>query len=935
MFLLRLGIVALLVTTGGFISTRAAAAQTNLLFGITNEWRYWQAGSLDASNWTAFDFDDSSWASGPALLFVETAPLPAPKNTPLTLGAATYYFRTHFTATSAPPDSVLVFSNLIDDGAVFYLNGVEIQRLGMPAGPVVYETLSSRVVGDASAYDVFGLSGDTLTNLVNGDNVLAVEVHQQATNSSDIVLGSAASLVSGISARVTRGPYLQSASPTSLVVRWRTDVATGGRVRFGTNLAELISQADVNTASTEHEVNLTGLRPNTKYFYAVGTVSTNLAGGDTNHFFTTPPIPGTRKPTRIWVIGDSGTGNANQINVRNAYEKFTAGRDTDLWLMLGDNAYDSGTDREYQTAVFNIYANLLRKTVLWSTLGNHETAQATAFTDNYPYFNIFTFPKNGEAGGLASGTEHYYSFNYANIHFVCLDSMTANRATNGAMATWLTNDLADVTADWIIAFWHHPPYSKGSHNSDAEIELIQMRRNFLPILEAYGVDLVLSGHSHCYERSFLLDSHYGQSSTLSTTNKLNAGSGRESGSGVYTKPAGGPASHQGAVYAVVGSSGQISGGSLNHPAMYISLNNLGSLVLDISGNRLDAKFIRENGTTNDFFTIQKLNDPPNPPVLIAPLDCAVEVPTPPELTVNVSDPETNDLAVTFYGREGTTTNPFAVLGTVAGVPSGNNASLAWTNLARGTLYEWQVSVSDGTNIVSGPIWHFTSTTNYPPSANNLAALIHADTPRPLKLHGSDPEDAVLTYQLFSLPGHGLITGFDPIKGKCTYTAAHGYAGPDHFIFRVFDGLMFSEPATFSLNVFNPPDVLPNGVSAGWMTKHGLTNPDGDEDRDGVGNAAEYWANTDPRDAGSSLRILSARMDEQRRFILTWTSVGGTRYRISRVEPDANGDLGGGFQSIERSAAEEIDPTPLGQPSTQSFTDDGAAMARFYRVEVVQ
>ncbi|MFT5106174.1 MAG: 3',5'-cyclic AMP phosphodiesterase CpdA [Verrucomicrobiales bacterium] len=64
------------------------------------------------------------------------------------------------------------------------------------------------------------------------------------------------------------------------------------------------------------------------------------------------------------------------------------------------------------------------------------------------------------------------------------------------MASWLENDLASTTQEWIFAFWHHPPYTKGSHNSDIEINLVQMRESFLPILESYCVDLVLGGHSH-------------------------------------------------------------------------------------------------------------------------------------------------------------------------------------------------------------------------------------------------------------------------------------------------------------------------------------------------------------------------------------------------------------------------------------------------------
>jgi hypothetical protein len=267
--------------------------------------------------------------------------------------------------------------------------------------------------------------------------------------------------------------------------------------------------------------------------------------------------------------------------------------------------------------MFDMYPTMLRKTPFWSCLGNHETAQATAFVDTYPYFDIYTLPTAGEAGGVASGTEHYYSFDYGNIHFIALDSMTANRAVDdpntaginedGPMATWLRSDLQSTTARWIICFFHHPPYTKGSHNSDTEAPLVEMRQNFLPILEEGGVDLTLAGHSHIYERSFLLDGHYGLSSTLTPAMKLNAGDGRPTGSGPYIKPLNGSIAHKGAVYATAGSSGQVGGKQADFPlpAHYISLLNLGSLVLDVDGTRLDATFIKEDGTTPDTFTIIK------------------------------------------------------------------------------------------------------------------------------------------------------------------------------------------------------------------------------------------------------------------------------------------------------------------------------------------
>jgi hypothetical protein len=126
------------------------------------------------------------------------------------------------------------------------------------------------------------------------------------------------------------------------------------------------------------------------------------------------------------------------------------------------------------------------------------------------------------------------------------------------------------------------------------------------------VDLVLSGHSHSYERSYLINGHYAHSSTFNTnTMIINGGSGRViNGSGAYLKPEGGFIGNQGAVYVVAGSSGQTSGGTFDHPAMYISLENLGSLVLDVNSNRLDATFLREMGASNDWFSIVKANYAP-------------------------------------------------------------------------------------------------------------------------------------------------------------------------------------------------------------------------------------------------------------------------------------------------------------------------------------
>ena len=413
---------------------------------------------------------------------------------------------------------------------------------------------------------------------------------------------------------ILRGPYLQSATPTSLVIRWRTDTTEGSFVRYGLAADALTETTKAFGIGTEHIVQLSELLPGRRYFYSVMGSAENKDGDGKVlrvpvYAFTTPPPTGPASPTRVWVLGDPGSKGSGQLAVRDAFHTFNANRAVDLWLMLGDNAYPDGTDADYQKALFEVYPETLRTSPLWPALGNHDGHSANSITQSGTYYDIFTLPTRGQAGGVASGTEAYYSFDYANIHFVCLDSHDSDRAPNGAMAQWLKADLAATTRDWIIAFFHHPPYSKGTHDSDREGRLVDMRQNFLPILEAGGVDVVLTGHSHVYERSFFVDGHYGKSADFDPALHVKQpGNGRAEGDGVYRKPRG-RAPHAGEVSVVSGSAG--SAGSktkppaLDHRAMCVSFNELGSVVLDIDGLRLDLTFINERAEKRDWFAIEK------------------------------------------------------------------------------------------------------------------------------------------------------------------------------------------------------------------------------------------------------------------------------------------------------------------------------------------
>ena len=407
-------------------------------------------------------------------------------------------------------------------------------------------------------------------------------------------------------ARIMRGPYLQMGTDCGIVIRWATDVPVQGQVWYGTELKRLacvksesaITKSPRRGIACNHQVKLSGLVPNQKYYYAVGT-SAGVQCGTEDYFVTSPASD--ERPLRIWVVGDAGRGNEGAAQVRDGFLKFTGSRSPDLWLMLGDNAYDTGTEAEYQRGVFEMYPQLLRRSVLWTAIGNHDAGSANSQWQTGPYYELFTLPSCGEAGGIASGTAAYYSFDYGNVHFICLDSYGSDRSPQGKMLTWAAEDAASTDKDWTIAFWHHPPYTKGSHDSDLEIELIEMRR-VLPILENAGVDLVMAGHSHSYERSYLIDGHYGFSDSFTAQMKQDAGSGREDDSGAYQLR---PTPHAGTVYLVLGTSA-LADPVTAHPAMYKSLSVPGSLVLDVQGKRLDAAFIDADGEVQDYWTMKKL-----------------------------------------------------------------------------------------------------------------------------------------------------------------------------------------------------------------------------------------------------------------------------------------------------------------------------------------
>ncbi len=422
-----------------------------------------------------------------------------------------------------------------------------------------------------------------------------------------------------------RGPYLQSLTNKSIKVMWRTTEPTASLVKFGNSVDNLDQTILDTTKVKDHIVLLSGLSAKTLYYYQVGYDETVLAGGNEQHHFYTAPNPNDTNGFQFWVTGDFGAANNEQIKVKNWFHNYLLNNKVDSWLWLGDNTYNDGKDEEYQTKVFSNnygYDSIFRFLPFYPIPGNHDYGSVNqskaAEKHTGPYYNMVEVFKNAEMGGVPSNTEAYYSYDYGNVHFMALNSELYTYLLfwdlGNPYKTWIENDIKNSDKLFKVAYWHQAPYSKGSHDTDDfwEIFMQAMREKVTPILEKWGVDLVLSGHSHVYERSYLINKHYGRSNSFNkTTMLIDSTDGNPDSSRVYIKLNYGDEKNKGTVYAVVGNSGKTESPSGKmHPVMCKKDDNdgdggSGSMILEVKGNQMTGNYYKSNGELFDKFRIIK------------------------------------------------------------------------------------------------------------------------------------------------------------------------------------------------------------------------------------------------------------------------------------------------------------------------------------------
>ncbi len=341
-------------------------------------------------------------------------------------------------------------------------------------------------------------------------------------------------------AEIIRGPYLSDVTRTSIVISWETKDASSGIVEYATDVQYTASgdvydeQADGQDNVKRHSITLRGLVPSTLYRYRV---TSDSDVGEDNTFHTAVEW---FEPFTLVAYGDTRTNP----NDHQAVVNMIIQHEPDLVTHSGD-LVDNGTVMSHWNIFFDTTKDLMKNVPFYPTLGNHERNAQN-------YYDLFYPP----AGG-GKENKQWYSFDYGNVHFVCLDSDV--RYSTDQIA-WLEDDLARVAGkvQWIFVNFHHPPHSSGSHGS----EWATMPK-WIDAFERYGVDIVFNGHDHHYERSLNNDVWY-----------IVTGGGGAPLRGVNQKP---------------------------NPYQVYAETNLHFCKLKIDGAQLTFEMIRADGTVGDAF----------------------------------------------------------------------------------------------------------------------------------------------------------------------------------------------------------------------------------------------------------------------------------------------------------------------------------------------
>jgi len=293
---------------------------------------------------------------------------------------------------------------------------------------------------------------------------------------------------------LTRYPYIQNLTTTSVVVAWRTDVPASSVIYYDSVPAQNYTQyrfvVAADSLTTKHALTLTDLSHDTTYYYCVKSDEVILASGESFH---------TAKTTSNPKFAFGAISDISWIPKAVELAKSMDEAGVDLIIHCGDVVHERGEAKWWNRVFFEPFGEILKRAPFYVALGNHDLLT----NSGQPFLDALYLPTNN-----LEGTERYYSFDYANAHFICLDvagDVLADFGPGSAQYNWLVNDLENTKQFWKFAFFHFPPYTSGKKYYG---KYLDVREALSPLFEKYGVDIVFNGHEDLYERTLPMRDYY-------------------------------------------------------------------------------------------------------------------------------------------------------------------------------------------------------------------------------------------------------------------------------------------------------------------------------------------------------------------------------------------------------------------------------------------
>ncbi|MCX7879251.1 MAG: metallophosphoesterase family protein [Ignavibacteria bacterium] len=276
-------------------------------------------------------------------------------------------------------------------------------------------------------------------------------------------------------------PYLQAVTQNSIVVMVETDTKDPVFVQYGKTSLENSSKTkfylvteDKRSQTYVHRVYLENLEPNTEYKYRA------VHKKDTSSIFTFKTAVPEGVPFRVAIMGD----NRSNPEKHSKKSKKMAQHSPHISIYTGDLCF-AGRYFEWKQEFFTPEEQeLIARVPFFNSLGNHEAQ--TELT------KVFL-----QAPKSSSNDEYYYSFDYGDAHFLILNTET-NVSPGSPQWKFAESDLANTNKKWKIVAFHIPAYSFGKHPPNKKMQEMTTQ-----IFEKYGVDLVLNGHNHFYQRNLV------------------------------------------------------------------------------------------------------------------------------------------------------------------------------------------------------------------------------------------------------------------------------------------------------------------------------------------------------------------------------------------------------------------------------------------------